>query len=78
MYVQTLHSIKQRHFPTLCRSEVQQNMPLPIASLRKSTEPWLDEYFALDLEGVMQEAGFSDIVYVPVNHRHRVMLGVAS
>ena len=44
----------------------------------KSTEPWADEYFALDLEGAMRDAGFSDIVYLPVNCRHRVMLGVAS
>ena len=61
-----------------CRSSVHQKMPLPIATLMKSTEPWADEYFALDLEDAMRDAGFSDIVYLPVNYRHRVMLGVAS
>ena len=51
-------------------------MPLPMATLMKSTEPWADEYFSLDLEEAMQEAGFSSIEYVPVNKRHRVLLGV--
>lgn len=53
-------------------------MPLPIATLMKSTEPWADEYYGLDLEAAMQEAGFGSIEYVPVNKRHRVMLGVAT
>lgn len=53
-------------------------MPLPIATLMRSTEPWQDEYFALDLEGAMLEAGFDEITYIPVNHRHRIMLGIAS
>ena len=51
-------------------------MPLPLATLMKSTEPWADEYFSLDLEGAMQEAGVSSIEYLPVNKRHRVLLGV--
>lgn len=52
-------------------------MPLPLATLMKSTEPWADEYFALDLEAAMAKAGFGCLEYVPVNKRHRVMLGVA-
>ena len=52
-------------------------MPLPIATLMKSTEPWADEYFSLDLEEALKAAGFSNIEYVPANKRHRVMLGVA-
>ena len=60
------------------RSPVHQKMPLPIATLMKSTEPWADEYYSLDLEGAMQQAGFSIVEYVPVNKRHRVMLGVCS
>ena len=51
-------------------------MPLPLATLMKSTEPWADEYFSLDLEAAMQQAGFGSIKYVPVNKRHRVLLGV--
>lgn len=57
---------------------MHQRMPLPIATLMKSTEPWADEYFSLDLEEAMKAAGFGNIEYVPVNKRHRVMLGVAS
>ena len=53
-------------------------MPLPIATLMRSTEPWQDEYFALDLEAAMLEAGFDEITYIPVNNRHRIMLGIAS
>ena len=52
-------------------------MPLPLATLMKSTEPWADEYFALDMFAAMVEAGFNSLEYVPVNKRHRVMLGVA-
>lgn len=61
-----------------CRSEVHQKMPLPLATLMKSTEPWADEYFALDLFAAMAEAGFDCLEYAPVNKRHRVMLGVAN
>ncbi|KAK9818469.1 hypothetical protein WJX74_007120 [Apatococcus lobatus] len=56
-------------------SDVHQQMPLPIATLMKSTEPYLDEYFSLDLEAAMRDAGFRHIEYLPVNHRHRVMIG---
>lgn len=59
------------------RSEVHQKMPLPLATLMKSTEPWADEYFALDMFAAMAEAGFNCLEYVPVNKRHRVMLGIA-
>lgn len=52
-------------------------MPLPLATLMKSTEPWADEYFALDMFAAMTEAGFDCVEYVPVNTRHRVMLGRA-
>ena len=62
----------------ICRSEVHQKMPLPIATLMKSTEPWADEHFLLDMEAAMEEAGFSHIEYVAVNKRHRVLLGVAT
>ena len=63
--------------PSIFRSEVHQKMPLPLATLMKSTEPWADEYFALDMFAAMVEAGFDSLEYVPVNKRHRVMLGVA-
>lgn len=43
----------------------------------KSTEPYLDEYFSLDLEAAMRDAGFRCIEYLPVNHRHRVMIGIS-
>ena len=52
-------------------------MPLALATIMKSTEPWADEYFSLDMFAAMAEAGFECLEYVPVNKRHRVMLGVA-
>ncbi|KAL3158413.1 hypothetical protein ABBQ38_010648 [Trebouxia sp. C0009 RCD-2024] len=58
-------------------SDVHQKMPLALATIMKSTEPWADEYFSLDMFAAMAEAGFNCLEYVPVNKRHRVMLGVA-
>ena len=55
-----------------CRSDVHRKMPLPLATLMKATEPYLDEYFSLDLKAAMEDAGFRDVEYLPVNRRHRV------
>lgn len=57
---------------------MHQKMPLALATIMKSTEPYVDEYFALDMFAAMAEAGFDCLEYVPVNNRHRVMLGVAA
>ena len=57
------------------KSMVIQNLPPPIFTLMKSTEPWSDEYYAFDLEHAMRQAGFVDVVTVETDPRHRTILG---
>lgn len=59
------------------QSQTIQNLPPPIFTLMKSTEPWSDEYYAFSLEGALERAGFVDVVKVASDHRHRVVMGVA-
>lgn len=49
-------------------------MPAPLATLLKSTEPYLAEYFALDMEAALRQVGFTDIRCVASDHRHRVLV----
>ena len=57
------------------KSAVIQNLPPPIFTLMKSTEPWSDEYYAFDLEQAMRDAGFVDVITVETDPRHRTVLG---
>ena len=41
----------------------------------KSTEPWSDDYYELDMSAVMSEVGFADVASVPLDPRHRAVLG---
>lgn len=59
------------------QSATIQNLPAPIFTLMKSTEPWSDEYYAFSLEGALERAGFTDVVKVASDHRHRVVMGRA-
>jgi ubiquinone/menaquinone biosynthesis C-methylase UbiE len=56
------------------RSEIYAKMPPYILTLLKSTEPWLDEYFALEIEGAIADAGFTRPTITPNTPRHRVIL----
>ncbi len=56
------------------RSDVYRRMPPLILTLLKSTEPYLDQYFSLDLEQALQEAGFTSIEVLPNSPRHRVVV----
>jgi SAM-dependent methyltransferase len=56
-------------------SPLIRRMPAPLATLLKSTEPYLAEYFALDMAAALREAGFRDIRREACSPRHRVMLG---
>ena len=38
-------------------SSVLQSLPAPVATLLKSTEPFIEQYFALDMPAALQEAG---------------------
>jgi len=56
------------------QSPTIRSMPAPLATLLKSTEPYLADYFALDMETALQEAGFNAIRRVASDHRHRVLV----
>ena len=57
------------------KSPVIQNLPPPIFTLMKSTEPWSDEYYAFDLEQAMRQVGFVDVITIDTDPRHRTVLG---
>ncbi|MBE9001039.1 class I SAM-dependent methyltransferase [Nostoc sp. LEGE 12447] len=60
------------------KSEVYQKMPAYILTLLKSTEPYLDEYFALDIEQAFVEAGFQTPTITNNTHRHRTVIAQVS
>ncbi|MEQ9668900.1 class I SAM-dependent methyltransferase [Coleofasciculus sp. G2-EDA-02] len=57
------------------KSPVIQNLPPVLFTLMKSTEPWSDDYYTLDVEGLMQRVGFEYIVTVASDPRHRTIIG---
>ncbi|KAK1256667.1 hypothetical protein QJS04_geneDACA024205 [Acorus gramineus] len=58
------------------KSKVLQELPPVLFTLMKSTEPFLDEYYLLDLEGAMREAGFVNVISVLTDPRHRTVTGM--
>ena len=56
------------------KSEVYAKMPPYILTLLKSTEPYLDEYFALDIEQTLVEAGFTAPTITCNTSRHRTII----
>ncbi len=56
------------------KSEVHKKMPPYILTLLKSTEPYLDEYFSLDIEQVLIEAGFNAPTITANSPRHRTVI----
>jgi ubiquinone/menaquinone biosynthesis C-methylase UbiE len=60
------------------KSEVYKKMPAYILTLLKSTEPYLDEYFALDIEQTIVEAGFQTPTMTNNTHRHRTIIAQVS
>jgi ubiquinone/menaquinone biosynthesis C-methylase UbiE len=56
------------------QSAVIRRLPAPIGTLLKSTEPYLEEYFRLDLAVALVEAGFEDVRRDACDPRHRVMV----
>ncbi len=55
-------------------SAVIRRLPAPIATLLKSTEPYLEEYFCLNLPAALREAGFVDDRRQACDPRHRVLV----
>ena len=58
------------------QSPVFKKMPSYILTLLKSTEPYLDQYFTLDLEQVFTEAGFTIVDIVNNSPRHRTIVAL--
>ena len=55
-------------------SETFLKMPPYILTLLKSTEPYLDRYFALDIEATLVDAGFSIASVTANSPRHRAII----
>ncbi|KAH7435314.1 hypothetical protein KP509_06G059400 [Ceratopteris richardii] len=51
------------------------DLPPPIFTLMKASEPWMDEYYSLNLEELMYEVGFTNVKSVLTNPRHRTTTG---
>jgi ubiquinone/menaquinone biosynthesis C-methylase UbiE len=60
------------------QSEVYQQMPTYVFTLLKSTEPYLDEYFSLDIEQALVEAGFQSPTITRNTPRHRTVIAQVS
>ncbi|WP_448571569.1 class I SAM-dependent methyltransferase [Trichothermofontia sp.] len=60
------------------QSPVIQNLPPVLFTLMKSTEPWSDEYYTLDLEALLATVGFTHQVTVASDPRHRTLIAQKS
>lgn len=56
------------------QAEAFTTMPPYVLTLLKSTEPYLDQYFALDLEQALVDAGFAPPVVASNSPRHRTVI----
>ena len=56
------------------KSQVYAKMPPYILTLLKSTEPYLDEYFSLDMVGALVDAGFTPPTITCNTSRHRTIV----
>lgn len=56
------------------KSEVYKKMPPYVLTLLKSTEPYLDEYFSLDITQALVDAGFNAPTITPNSPRHRTII----
>ena len=54
-------------------SSVLQRLPAPVATLLKSTEPYIEQYFSLDMPLALQQSGFRDLSISACDPRHRVI-----
>lgn len=59
------------------KSQIYAKMPPYILTLLKSTEPYLDEYFSLDIEQTLVEAGFNPPTITGNTPRHRTIIARA-
>jgi ubiquinone/menaquinone biosynthesis C-methylase UbiE len=59
------------------KSQIYAQMPPYILTLLKSTEPFLDQYFALDLGEAIEQAGFELVTVQETTVRHRALVARA-
>ncbi|XXG67056.1 hypothetical protein AAC387_Pa06g0489 [Persea americana] len=57
------------------KSKILQELSPVLFTLMKSTEPFLDEYYLLDLEGAMRQVGFENVKTALTDPRHRTVTG---
>lgn len=55
-----------------------QSMSATVMTLLRSTEPYLDDYFALDLEEELAAAGFDAVASRPCSPRHRAVVATVA
>lgn len=55
------------------KSKILQELSPVLFTLMKSTEPFLDEYYLLDLEQAMREAGYVNVQTILTDPRHRTV-----
>jgi len=51
-----------------------QTMPATVMTLLRSTEPYMEQYFALDLEAELVAAGFDAVFSRPCSPRHQAVI----
>ncbi|WP_373480153.1 class I SAM-dependent methyltransferase [Geminocystis sp.] len=56
------------------QSDNYQKMPRYVLTLLKSTEPYLDEYFSLDINSIFLKYGFSNPKIITISSRHRAII----
>ena len=54
-------------------SAVLQRLPAAVATLLKSTEPYIEQYFALDMPEALTATGFEELQIAACDPRHRVI-----
>jgi hypothetical protein len=59
------------------KSEIYRKMPPYILTLLKSTEPYLDQYFGLDIEQALVDSGFAAPTITCNTPRHRTVVAEA-
>lgn len=60
------------------KAEAYKKMPPYVLTLLKSTEPYLDEYFSLNIEQALVEAGFQTPSITSNSPRHRTVIAQVS
>jgi ubiquinone/menaquinone biosynthesis C-methylase UbiE len=60
------------------QSEIYKKMPKYVLTLLKSTEPYFDEYFSLDIQQALVDAGFQTPFITSNSPRHRTIIAQVS